>query len=378
MIGTGFVALGAGTAALAFLDALLLVGFGVTPLEGPTSLASLLLLVGTPLVFLACASSPALPAAIFLPLIAIVTWVQSGAPPLPLWTGTPASHWLRIAIQGIACAAAFVLWPRLAPPGGEARSSGVRFGAIVTTGIVSAPILAAALLVLSASTWLELYTRGFLQMDLEGVQIAERSYRLGDREVRLVGMMHIGDTGSYGELFSSFAEPGTLILQEGVSDREALLERQLSYGPLAERLGLESQAGIESYFEEAWEQGDPDQRWPHIRSADLDVADFGASTRAFLESAAALWGAATPADAFDIYLGLWRQPIDLDLLLDDIIVRRNREVLGALDEELESYPTIIVPWGALHLPGIEAGLEERGFLPGAESLRPLLRWHSLF
>ncbi|MEM8498893.1 MAG: hypothetical protein AAF542_12775 [Pseudomonadota bacterium] len=42
----------------------------------------------------------------------------------------------------------------------------------------------------------------------------------GHPNVRLIGMMHFGATASYDKLYRSFSKPRSLILEEGISDRQ--------------------------------------------------------------------------------------------------------------------------------------------------------------
>jgi hypothetical protein len=51
-----------------------------------------------------------------------------------------------------------------------------------------------------------------------------------------------------------------------------------------------------------------------------------------------------------------------DILINDLVTRRNRVVIGHLGAALKKYDTIIIPWGALHMVGIEKAVIERGFV----------------
>jgi hypothetical protein len=54
----------------------------------------------------------------------------------------------------------------------------------------------------------------------------------------------------------------------------------------------------------------------------------------------------------------------------DLLVRRNEHVAGELDRALdEGYRRVVIPWGALHMPGLEREVLERGFEPATERLR---------
>ena len=51
--------------------------------------------------------------------------------------------------------------------------------------------------------------------------------------------------------------------------------------------------------------------------------------------------------------------------------------LDPFDRGLEEYTRVIVPWGALHLPGIARELELDGYLRVEESQRLLLSWSTV-
>jgi hypothetical protein len=56
---------------------------------------------------------------------------------------------------------------------------------------------------------------------------------------------------------------------------------------------------------------------------------------------------------------------------------RNAKVLARLDDEAPTHATIVIPWGAMHMPGLEAGLTERGYRIDAQRTRPVLRFDRL-
>jgi hypothetical protein len=48
-------------------------------------------------------------------------------------------------------------------------------------------------------------------------------------------------------------------------------------------------------------------------------------------------------------------------VFDDILFKRNQHLLGEIKTHLEKSATLIVPWGAAHMPGIEDGIQKAGF-----------------
>ena len=103
-------------------------------------------------------------------------------------------------------------------------------GAVLVLGVAPATLLYAVVLLVTS---IEVGTRGFVAFDRAGVTLDDRSYARGDREVRLVGMMHVGEEDSYREVVASFSIPATVVLEEGVTDRSGLLESPLAYDGVA-------------------------------------------------------------------------------------------------------------------------------------------------
>ena len=57
---------------------------------------------------------------------------------------------------------------------------------------------------------------------------------------------------------------------------------------------------------------------------------------------------------------------------------RNAAVLAHIDATVQTFRTVVVPWGAMHMPGLERGLLARGFEPSGEiTHHELLPWSSL-
>jgi hypothetical protein len=182
--------------------------------------------------------------------------------------------------------------------------------------------------------------------------------------VVLVGMMHVGDPELYREVYGSFVRDSTVVLQEGITDEEGHIRSRLSYEPLAEALGLGAQPGLAEVLDElrAGDEGSA-PGWPHLRHADVDAAEFSPETLRFVEQMAAVLGAEDPRAALRAF-GSYLRSLDADAWLSinrDVLGRRNAHVVGELDAALPEYRTVVIPWGALHMPGIQKALVERGF-----------------
>jgi hypothetical protein len=358
-------------------------------LTAPRGVIAQLTLVALVAAWVALALTPRLPKRVFAAPLLFSAWWIVGAPPLPLVTNSIdrldafggaaqlASAALAFLVVRIAHGR-FRLDPtRFAGPAFRLRSSASFLAFHV---FVVAPFLVASLL-LGVAAQVERATAGFLTFHAREIRIEERRYRRGDREVRLVGMMHLGESESYLKLFESFRGPSTIVLEEGVSDQDNLLQRPLSYAVAAKALGLSTQPEVESVLEDQENQNEgEDVEFPEVKNADVDVRDFRPETITFLDAAGSVWGAQSPGEAIAALRSFGARK-DVQALLsaanEDILKLRNRHLLQAISDALDEYHCVIVPWGALHLAGIEAALNSRGFIEEKVSSRTLLRYATL-
>ena len=96
----------------------------------------------------------------------------------------------------------------------------LRYSAVFAlVGVFVAAPLALLYAVLSLLAFIQLGTQGFVSFDAVGVSLSDRHYQRGASEVRLVGMMHIGEAEAYDEIVRSFARESTIVLEEGVTLR---------------------------------------------------------------------------------------------------------------------------------------------------------------
>ncbi|PNU20096.1 hypothetical protein C2E25_09280 [Geothermobacter hydrogeniphilus] len=214
-------------------------------------------------------------------------------------------------------------------------------------------------------------TAGFMRVDARGISMQERVYRRGDKTVRLVAMIHVGDQSYYDQLAASVAAPHTLVLAEGVSDRGGLLTAAYSYDRVASLLGLSTQRQMPMKGRLI----DPDElrgkgekgnsQGPDILRADVDLSDFDPRTVEFLNMLGRdVFSSDDLASGLRTYNAWINRNMDQERyarLMDDILTRRNRTVLDYLGQALDKYDVIVIPWGALHMRGIEEGVLARGF-----------------
>jgi len=334
------------------------------------------------------AVSARLPMLLLLGLCLSVFWLASGGAPFPLVI--PPDAGLSVALAGIQLVFAVLVALRVRRlnrgSGWLLRDDTLETAAVglmrpvrfVATLVVLVVPLAAVYLFVSLATWLQVETERFVSLDLSGIELADRRYVHAGRELRLVGMMHLGEDETYHAITETFDTEDTIVLEEGVSDADEMLTGTLSYARLAEALGLNAQQPIASYFSS---QGGASvtPQWPVIRNADVDARLFAPTTREVLAHAAQVWGADQPAAGFwMLYTHLLENPEVADQFFYDIVEMRNHHLLSEIKEAFGHYPRVIVPWGALHLPQIERRMLEDGFVLQQETRRRILAWKTLW
>ena len=380
--GTAALALYAADGVVSLADHLLRRTAESGVLAGPRNVLARLTVLVLVAAWVALAATPRLPKRAFAAPLLVTAWWSLGAPPLPLvMTSERAFDALGISCQLASAAVAFAFVrarygrfrldaSRLVGPAFRLRSS-IGFFAL---NALLLPLACAVSIVFGAAAELERVTNRFVTFHGEEIRIHERRYRRGDREVRLVGMMHLGEASSYRDLFRGFRGPSTVVLEEGVSDGDGRLHRPLSYATAAKVLGLSTQPEVKGVLDE---EGAEDAESPDVRNADVDLRDFRPETITFLDAAGSVWSAPSTREAIAT-LREFAQRDDAGALLsaanEDILTLRNRHLLEAITNALGQYRCVIVPWGALHLAAIEAALKTQDFVVEETSSRTLLRY----
>jgi hypothetical protein len=250
------------------------------------------------------------------------------------------------------------------------------------------PLMLVYSLMATAGFYLDEATAGFMRVSPIGIYTSERSYHYDGKEVRLVAMMHIARKEFYQELVASLPAEGTIILAEGVTDQDRLLKSRFHFDRLASLAGLSSQKTMHldgnllklDDLEPADERA-RDETKPDVVRADLDINRFDPQTVEFLNVLArTLYGDKPLAQGFAAYSD-WVQvhgtPEVFSGVMDDILYKRNEVVIDALQRSLDRYDTIVVPWGGMHMPAIEAAVLEQGFAPGDKKERLLFAFSTI-
>lgn len=237
-----------------------------------------------------------------------------------------------------------------------------------------------------AGNYLEEHTAGFLRISPAGIYMAERSYHRAGKEIRLAGMMHVGKEEYYKDLAAAIPTTATVILTEGVTDQDHLLEHDFNYGKLARVIGVNSQdqmqidgnrVDLDDPARVAAGAGDkPDIAW-----ADIDLNRFDPQTVEFLNVIGRTLFSGRPLTEALTEYSDWAAenmpPQRVATVMADILDKRNQAVIASLAKALQRYETIIIPWGALHMPAIEAAVLEQGFAPGAQKERMSLDFRAI-
>lgn len=237
---------------------------------------------------------------------------------------------------------------------------------------------------------LETVSGGYVKLRPDGIYLLERRFQAGDREVRLAGMMHIAEEEFYTDLLPA-ADPQlpSVVLVEGVTDNQNLLgEQGLSYSRLASMLKISSQedsefmdrvsAGLRRHRDisprkeshpEVVERDGGAMDFVH---ADVDVATFHPKTIAFVVTVMGLFQAEDwPSfmKKFSESSGPLNDEASQTQVIQDILHSRNDHLVGEIQSSLKDYRRVIIPWGALHLTGVESWLRTHDFVQSGETER---------
>lgn len=348
------------------------------------------------MIFYACLGiDRRLPKRVFLPLTLFASWSALAMWPLSGFVAREAFGLTASISQVVIGAIAIILLRSL---GGrnlltEEQFQAPMFSLRNTLGFTAINLLLTPFVLIYTglavtSYYLEDQTAGFLRLSPVGVHMTERSYHLAKKEIRLAGMMHIGKEEYYEDLAKSIPTEGTIILAEGVTDQDRLLESQFNYSKLAGLIGLTSQDkmrlngnaveldGLGVAGQVIREPGKPD-----IANADIDLNRFEPKTIEFLNALGrSLFGDKPLAEGLVDY-NLWIEENmseeGLARVMTDILDKRNDAVIAGMVQTLKRYDTIIIPWGAMHMPAIEAAVLEQGFAPGKAQERLSLDFRTI-
>jgi hypothetical protein len=192
------------------------------------------------------------------------------------------------------------------------------------------------------------FSEGFVTLRQDGLTVQARRYVRDDgKTIQLIPMSHVGETDFYQKLSESFPT-NSIILMEGVTDDRNLLTNKISYKRMAATLGVAEQ------------QREFKPRGELVR-ADVDIEQFATSTIDFLNAVMLVHAKGLNAQTMLVLTQYSPPPHFEEHLLDDLLSKRNRHLLGEIKIRLSQSEHITVPWGAAHMPEIARGIQKSGF-----------------
>jgi hypothetical protein len=232
---------------------------------------------------------------------------------------------------------------------GERRFSWMNLVGFIAANLFLLAPLTLAYLAVCLSLAADHFSLGFLRLRPGGVILQARSYARADgRTIELIPMMHVGESDFYSQVIKSFPS-NSIALLEGVTDEKHLLEHKLSYKRLADSLNLAEQH--EGFM--------PPQA--SSRPADVDIDQFSKTTIELLNLVTQLYSDGLDRNVVVRMLAKGSDPKVGEQLWDDLLAKRNQHLLQEIHTELARTNTIVVPWGAMHMPGLAAEIEKSGF-----------------
>jgi hypothetical protein len=221
-------------------------------------------------------------------------------------------------------------------------------GFVVANACVVLPAVAAYLF-FCATLAVGHFSEGFVTLHSSGLSVQVRKYvREDGKSVRLYPMAHVADRNFYRTISQSFPS-NSVVLMEGVTDREHLLTNHITYKRMAATLGLSEQ---QKEFKPSEEQSE---------RADVDVNEFTTNTIGFLNLVMRIHSKGLDAQTL-IELMTFSPPPGFETeLFNDLLRKRNRRLLDEMKRRLTETENVVVPWGAAHMPEIAREIQKDGF-----------------
>ncbi len=248
--------------------------------------------------------------------------------------------------------------------------SGRNLFRFVLLNIPLLPVMMLLIAFASTSSLIDEHSAGFMRLKPNGLYMVEKVYRQNEKTIRLASMIHLGQQTYFDDLSHSLQGENALLLAEGVSDNSGRLQGEFSYQKLAGLLGLTAQEKmlVQGRLVTAESLDMLDDRQPgttDILPADIDLIEFDEQTIAILNALGKyILNTDSLTEGFKNY-NQWAAentgPETQQIVMDDLVQKRNRAVLSYLPIALQKYDTLVIPWGALHMPGLETAILHKGF-----------------
>lgn len=385
----------AADATLSVIDESLAMALGGDVLSGLRNGVALFVVYATLPALLVTIFVPQLPKLVLLPPVFFVLWTALGAPPLPATARGSLPMLALSAAQLLLAANALFLvrrrhvrWRLVAeqlPVVGHlwlrtilALVLTLFVGAAATAGLAAAAVV----------SYLEGVTGGYMQFGWSGIAMRETVLERDGKTVRLVATAHIAEPGFYREIRRNI--PGdALVFVEGVTDRKGRLGG-FSQHAAAQALGLSTQDVFNELLpvpEEVDEAGvdddagkpGPGSDAPHVVRADVDTEVFSDRAVEYLQDVDKVMQSASLGSAMAELSAFSRKYTETETqaIFGEIVGRRNLNLLEAFDRLAGNYATVVIPWGAMHMPGLEQGLADRHFRVVSTRSVPMARFSTI-
>jgi hypothetical protein len=220
--------------------------------------------------------------------------------------------------------------------------------------------------VLCATLAVNHFSGGFMALHPGGMTVQVRKYVRNDgKTIQLIPMAHIADAGFYQKVAQSFPS-NSIILMEGVTDRQHLITTGTSYKRMARAL----------HMAEQHEEFKP-TRGEMVR-ADMDVDQFSTNTVDFINLVMLVHSKGiTPATGRKV-LQFSPTPDFQKQVFGDLLRKRNRHLWEEIQARLPQTDNIIVPWGVAHMPEIAAEIQKAGFRLNESQDYSVIKFHSIW
>jgi hypothetical protein len=313
----------------------------------------------------------------------------TGGFPLPLFYLPSAGLWLSGAQMFLAFFLIGWAWrsnavasgPGFADPAeGREGFTGRRLLVFAGANVLMLPILILATILGSAALNLERLTAGYVRLRPSGLYITQSSFRKNTQTVALDGMMHVADADFYKKLKWGVEGAKTLVLLEGVTDENHLLGGGLGMDKLAKLFRLNTQMEAGKYSETVGALLEKERAGElaadgtlsleesvDVRRADVDVKTFRPQTIDYLKVVGALFASMQTGKMEDFVKVMEDKKALLENnavakgAMEDILIHRNTHLIQQIENGLTTHDRIVVPWGAMHLAGIEEYLRAKGY-----------------
>jgi membrane protease YdiL (CAAX protease family) len=207
------------------------------------------------------------------------------------------------------------------------------------------------------------FSGGFLALHPGGMTVQVRKYVRNDgKTILLIPMAHVAEADFYRKVSQSFPS-NSIILMEGVTDRQHLITTGTSYKRMARAL----------HMAEQHEEFEPSRG--EMVQADVDVEQFSTNTIGFLNLVMLVHSKGITPETVQEALQYSPPPDFQKQVFGDLLRKRNRHLWEEIQARLPQSDNIIVPWGVAHMPEIAAEIQKSGFRLDESQEYEVIRFH---